>query len=66
MTFGERLRQLRDENNMSLDDVAKSIGMTRPTIYRYEKGLIENVPPENVHKLANLFGVSRPYIMGWT
>lgn len=66
MTFGERLKQLREENNMSMDEVAKKVGLTRPTIFRYESGKIANVPPERVHLLANLFGVTRPYIMGWT
>jgi len=66
MTFAERLKELRTEKNMSMDDVGKEIGVTRVTIHRYEKGIITNVPPENVHKLANLFGVTRPYLMGWT
>ena len=66
MTFGERLKQLRTENSMSLDDVAREIGVTRPTIYRYETGAITNVPPDKVHKIAELFGVTRPYMMGWT
>ena len=66
MTFGERLRQLREERGMSMEDVARIMGLTRPTIYRYENGTIVNVPPETVHRLANMFGVTRPYIMGWT
>ena len=66
MTFAERLRALRTEKRMSLDDVAKHIGCGRANIYKYEHGLVTNVPPERVHQLANLFGVSRPYIMGWT
>lgn len=66
MTFGERLRQLREERGMTLDEVANAVGLTRPTIYRYETGQIANVPPDRVHALANLFGVTRPFIMGWT
>lgn len=66
MTFGERLKQLREETGMSLREVAKRTGITATTVYRYETGAISNVPPEKVHQLANLFSVTRPYLMGWT
>lgn len=66
MTFAERLRELRTEAHMTLDEVGNRIGVGRATIYKYEHGIIENVPTEKVHQLANMFGVSRPYLMGWT
>ena len=66
MTFAERLKELRAEKGMSLDDVARHIGCGRANIYKYEHGIITNIPPDRVHKLANLFGVTRPYMMGWT
>lgn len=66
MTFAERLRMLRLEAGMSLDDVGKAINVGRSNIYKYEHGVVTNVPPEKIHALANLFGVTRPYLMGWT
>lgn len=66
MTFAERLKELRKEKGMSMDEVGKYLGVGRANIYKYEHGLIENVPPDKVHKLASLFGVTRPYMMGWT
>lgn len=66
MTFAERLRELRTEKGMSMDDVGRVIGVGRANIYKYEHGIVTNVPPDKVHKLANLFGVTRPYMMGWT
>lgn len=66
MTFAERLAELRQENRMSLNDIAEYLGVQRATIYKYEHGLITNIPPDKVHQLANLFGVTRPYLMGWT
>lgn len=66
MTFAERLKQLRKENGMTLEEVGNIIGVGRANIYKYEHGIITNVPPDKVHQLANLFGVTRPYIMGWT
>lgn len=66
MNIGERLRMLREERNMTLDAVAAAVGVGRPTIYKYETGAIKTIPPDKVHMLANLFGVTRPYLMGWT
>lgn len=66
MTFAERLHDLRLQNGMSMNDIAEYIGVQRATVYKYEHGFITNIPPDKVHKLANLFGVTRPYMMGWT
>lgn len=66
MTTGERLKKLRKENRMTLEDVAKEIGVSRATVLKYENGVITNIPTNRVHQLANLFKVSRPYLMGWT
>ena len=66
MNIGERIRELRLENKMNLREVGDSIGVSSATILRYENGTIGNIPPERVHQLANLFKVTRPYLMGWT
>ena len=66
MTFGERLKMLRKEHGMTLEEVACAVGIGRATVYKYENGMIANVPPARVHALAQLFGVTRPYLMGWT
>lgn len=66
MNFAQRLKELRKENRMTLEEVAESIGLTRATIQRYESGKITNVPLETYDKLAALFDVCRPYLLGWS
>lgn len=66
MTVGERIKNLRKEKKMTLEDVANQIGVSRATVLKYETGAISNIPTERVHQLANLFKVTRPYLMGWT
>lgn len=66
MSFAERLRELRTEKHLSMDDVANYIGSGRANIYKYEHGMIANIPPEKIQKLANLFNVTKSYLMGWT
>jgi len=64
-TLGDRLRHLRIERNLTQEEVGKSIGTTKQQIYKYETGIIENVPADKIEALANLYDVSPAYIMGW-
>ena len=66
MTFAERLRELRMEKHMTLDDLGKAVGVGRATIYKYEHGVITNIPVDRIARIANALGVSRPYLMGWS
>jgi len=66
MTFAERLRQLRQKHGMSMADVAKHLGVGRANIYKYEHGIITNIPQDKVNILASLFQVSPAYLMGWS
>lgn len=62
MTIGERLRGLRLARNMSQEEVARHIGVTRSAYSHYE---INNRQPvySNLNKLALLFDVPIDYIL---
>ena len=62
-TLGNRLRMFRNEKHMTLDDVAKAIGVSRQTIQRYETGVIPNIPPDKIPKLASLFNTTTDYLI---
>lgn len=64
MTIGERIKELRLEKHYSLRDLAKQIGVTAPTIQRYESGEIPNISPEMVRKLASALGTSASWLLG--
>lgn len=66
VTQGERIRMLREEKHMTLEEVAKQIGVSRATVYKYETGAIENIPNEKVEAMAKLFGVSEAFLKGWS
>ena len=38
MNVGERIKQCRKDLKMSADELAISVGVSRSTIFRYEKG----------------------------
>ena len=65
-TTGERIRELRLRNNLTLDDVAKYLGVGRQAIYKYEHGTVTNIPLDNLEKMAELFGVTPGYLSGWS
>ena len=65
MKFGERLKQRRLELKMSAEELAKTIGKNRATIYRYEKGDIESVPIDVLEPLANALDITPAWLMGW-
>ncbi|MCR5565990.1 MAG: helix-turn-helix domain-containing protein [Clostridiales bacterium] len=66
MTFGERLRKLRNEYGVTLEEVGEYIGVKRPTVFKYENGIITNIPSDKVEAIARMFSVSPAYLMGWT
>ena len=65
-TTGERIRELRIKNHLTLDDVAKYLGVGRQAIYKYEQGTVTNIPLENLEKMATLFGTTPGYLAGWS
>lgn len=63
--LGSRIRELRKEKGMTLEDVAKVLNISRQTMSRYETGVITNIPYDTIETLGHIFEVSPSYIMGW-
>lgn len=58
MKMGEKIRKLREQKSMSMDELGKLIGTQRQTIMKYEKGIVENIPRKTIEKLARVLGVT--------
>lgn len=65
MLIGEKIKQLRKQLDMSVDELASKLGKNRATIYRYEKGDIENLPLDMLEPLADALKTTPAYLMGW-
>lgn len=61
---GKRIKDLRKKKKMSVDDLAKKVGKSRATIYRYENGDIENAPYTVLVPFAEALGTTPTYLMG--
>ncbi|EAF9608482.1 helix-turn-helix transcriptional regulator [Listeria monocytogenes] len=61
--FGDRLKQLRKNNNKTQEDISKILGVSRGAYSHIENG--RNEPDmETIVKLASIFGVSTDYLLG--
>lgn len=65
MNKGDRIKKLRNELGLTLEEVAKKVGTSRQTIQRYESGEISNIPSDKIELLATVLKTSPAYIMGW-
>lgn len=65
MSFGDRLRKLRLESNMTQESLSKKLNVSRATVGRYETD--ERFPDKNLlKKIADTFEVSIDYLLGRT
>lgn len=65
MKPSERIRYYRESAGLTQDEVAKKINVTPQAVYKYEKGIVSNIPLDKIELLANLFSVSPSVLAGW-
>lgn len=65
MTVGDRIRKAREEKGISQTDLAKMVGISKQTLYKYENNIVTNIPSNKIEKIADKLDVSEAYIMGW-
>lgn len=63
MDMGERLKELRIKKDVTQEEVGKVIEVSKATIMKYEKGLVENLKRSSIEKLAKYFEVTPSYLM---
>lgn len=64
MTTGERIKKRRLEINMTADVLAEMIGVSRSTVFRYEKGAIEKIPYLKLMDIAKALRTTWGDLMG--
>ena len=61
--MNNRIKELRQKNNLTLKELGQKVGMSTNTISRYETGKREP-KIETWNKLAEYFNVPTSYLMG--
>lgn len=63
MSFGTNLKKIRQDNNLTQEELAKKINTSRSNIANYEND--KNMPSIDVlEKLSKLFNCSMDYLLG--
>ena len=63
MACYKRIRELREDGDMTQKQVAEYLGMKQPQYNRYERGF-RDIPTDVLIALADLFKTSTDYILG--
>ena len=65
MDYIKRIRDLREDNDKTQQEIANVLGTSQTMYARYERGANE-LPIRHLFKLADYYGVSTDYILGRT
>lgn len=63
--YFKRLRDLREDHDLTQSEVAAYLGIAQTVYSRYERGF-QTIPVEHLINLADLYKVSTDYILGRT
>ncbi|WP_039653781.1 helix-turn-helix domain-containing protein [Clostridium tyrobutyricum] len=65
MSFGKRLKQLREEKGITQEELGKIVNLSKANISKYEKNTIE-ANNDTLTMFADFFNVSIDYLLGRT
>ena len=66
LTIGERLKDLRVERKLTLEQLADEVGISKSALGKYESDNGKDISPYSISLLADYYGVSSDYLMGRT
>lgn len=65
MTVGQRIKSLREQNGITQTALADAISTTKQNIYKYETGVITNIPRKKIEAIAHVLNTTPAQLMGW-
>ena len=66
LTVSERLKDLRTERCLTLEQLAEQTGISKAALGKYEADEFKDISPFSMAALAKFYGVSTDYLMGLT
>ena len=66
MTIGEKIKKLRLDNNMTLEELGGKVGVSKQSLFKYENGIVTNIPLDRIEKLGKVLGVDPSELVGWS
>ena len=63
--MAQRIKALRQEKGLTLEQVADVVGVGKSTVRKWETGMIANMRRDKIASLAKALGTTPEYLMGW-
>lgn len=63
--MARKIKELRQERGLTLEQVAKIVGVGKSTVRKWETGMIANMKRDKIADLAKALGTTPSYLMGW-
>ena len=64
MTIGEKIKEIRKVKGISVEYLAKELGVSKTTIYRYEDSTIEKISVNVFYNICRVLNVTPAELMG--
>ncbi len=65
MAYYRRIREMREDHDLTQKNLAEKLGMKQPQYYRYEQGF-RDIPTDILIQLADLYETTTDYLLGRT
>lgn len=62
---GQRIRDARKTARMTQEELAKHVGTSKQNIWKYESGVVTNIPMDRLVAIASALEVPAEYLLGW-
>lgn len=66
MDISKRIKELRLEKGLTLEQVGNVVGVGKSTVRKWETGMIANMKRDKIASLSKALGVSPSYLLGYT
>lgn len=63
--LAKKIRDLRSLHGLTLEQVARYVGVGKSTVRKWETGVIANMRRDKIAKLATALHTTPAYLMGW-
>lgn len=63
--LSEKIKMLRKQKGLTLEQVANIVGVGKSTVRKWETGMIQNMGRDKIVLLAKALGVTPAYLLGW-
>ncbi|WP_173431965.1 helix-turn-helix domain-containing protein [Sharpea azabuensis] len=64
MDIGDKIKQLREQKGMTLEELGNKVGVGKSTVRKWETGMIANMRRDKIKKVADALDTS-PEFLGY-